>query len=633
MRKAALERDRAEYVFAPAYKDDDGFEGVGLAQSVPPADEFSALYAANLVRIEGKILLSHTLSSLTGGGGGAAASGPRPTLQDALGLARIVGNRQIMMHHPRQAANRIEESFPDTLGPYNSLFGLLGKPDIVARVQDTADVQDHAFAWQRMAGANPMCLQGIRSIPNAKDATAQRRALEAAFEEHPEHEWDLLAGRMTDVFDPGPVNQLPGWFGVSDDQFQSVMGADDSLKKAAAEHRLYIADYYDVAGLPPATWTTGELGIERQKYIYPALSLYAWKRGDDRKAGRLVPVAIQCEQAGPNRHVWTPADGARWKMARTVVQCADGNTQELKYHLGRTHMVMEAAVVSCRRTMSPNHPIRILLEPHFEYTLPINDFAAKNLIAPGGQVDQLFGSTLAGDLEILARGLRTLNFAEITPDRDLAARAVDDVEGLPEYPWRDDALLVYPAITQWVTSYLDLYYSSAEDVTGDHELQAFVTAFGAPSGGSIQGVPTVTNKEELAWFIGALVWTASSGHSALNYAQFPMLGYVPNVPGALYAEAPTATTPNDELSWMMMLPPVHQAMVQLQIVYELSAVQISTLGKYPLGWFIDPRVQPLGKRFREELKTADGHIKIRNKTRFMPYPYLRPSKTGQSVFI
>lgn len=634
MRRAAIERDRSTYTFTHAYKDADGFNGVGLATTCPPADDFDAGYLAGMVRVEGKLLLSHFLGSLTGGGGGgAAASGPRPTISDVLGLARIVGNRQVMMHHPRQAASRISESFPADLKPYDSLFGILGKPDVVSRISASPDVQNQTFAWQRLAGANPMLLQGVRSIPDATRAAEQRRALAVGFEAHPDKEWDLLVGRMPDVFDPGPNDELPGWFDVTNEHYQSVMGAADSLERAAAEHRLYIADCRDVAGLPAATWANGELGVEWPKYIYPTLSLYAWRRGDDRTVGQLVPVAIQCEQAGPNKHVWTPLDGVRWKMARTAVQCSDGNVQELKYHLGHTHMVMEAAIVSCRRTMSPNHPLRILLEPHFEFTLPINDFASKNLIAPGGQVDQLFGSTLSGDLEILARGLRTFSFRDSTPDRDVAMRSVDDTDALVDYPWRDDAALVWDPIRQWTNSYVRLYYSTDTDVTSDPELQGFVASFRSPEGGGIHGVDAVSTVDELAWFIGALVWTASAGHSALNYAQFPMLGYVPNVPGALYAEAPTPESPDHEMSWLEMLPPVHQAMAQMQIVYELSSVQVSTLGKYPWGWFIDRRVEPLLKKFQEQLEAADGHIDVRNESRFMPYPYLKPSKTGQSVFI
>ena len=312
VRHARRERDRSTYEFAHAYQDEDGFGGVGLAASVPPADDFTAGYLAKVIGIEAKLLLSHTFGSVTGGG--AAATGPRPTLSDALGLARIVGNRNVIMHHPRQAASRIAESYPADLSPYDGLFGMLGKPDIVARVHGTADVQDLAFAWQRLAGANPMALQGIRSIPSPAESDLQTHELDAAYARHRDHEWDLLAGRMPTVFDPGPADRLPGWFGVTDGHFKSVMGPDDSLALAASERRLYLADGRDVAGLVRGTWANGDLGVEWEKWIYPTLSLYAWKKGNDREPGRFLPVAIQCEQAGSNRHVWTPSDvfGGRW---------------------------------------------------------------------------------------------------------------------------------------------------------------------------------------------------------------------------------------------------------------------------------------------------------------------------------
>ncbi|MGQ2931438.1 MAG: lipoxygenase family protein, partial [Sphingopyxis sp.] len=44
---------------------------------------------------------------------------------------------------------------------------------------------------------------------------------------------------------------------------------------------------------------------------------------------------------------------------------------------------------------------------------------------------------------------------------------------MPEYPYRDDALLLWNAIAQWVGDYVATYYLSDTDVSGDHELQAW----------------------------------------------------------------------------------------------------------------------------------------------------------------
>ncbi len=632
IRRASIEQGQSQYQIAHAYADDDGFDGVAVAASVPAADAFSLRFIAEVAGAELRLLSSHTFSALFGSADEATADS-KPTLRDYLGLARMVGNSEILMRGPRQAASRIAQSFPADLTNYKDLFGTLTMPDVVSRLDGPASVQDAAFAWQRVAGVNPLTLQGITAIPGKAVAKRETAELDAAIARNPTHEWDLLTGLLPEEFAPPPATRLPGWFKVTDAQYQSVMGEGDSLERAADERRLYLVDARDVAGLPAATWDAGVLEISRRKWIYPTLSLYAWRPATDRAPGCLEPVAIQVDQAGQNRHVWTPADGNRWKMAKFAVQCADGVVQELKYHLGRAHLIMEAAILTCRRSMAPSHPLRILLEPHFAFTLPINDFATKNLIAPGGQVEQLFASTLAGSLQVLTRGMRTLQFRDLTPDRDVAARSVDSVDGLSEYPWRDDALEVHAAIRSWVASYCALYYPSDEAVSSDPELAAFVHAFGDPAQGAIRGVDPVATREQLVTFVSTLVWAATAGHSALNYAQFPFVGYAPNLTGALYAEAPTPQTPDVALSWLEMLPPTSLALVQLNLMYELSSVQTSTLGYYPRGWFIDDRVLPLNRQFKRRLKVVDKLITGRDATRFMPYPYLRPSKTGQSVFI
>ncbi|HYN34055.1 MAG TPA: lipoxygenase family protein [Ilumatobacteraceae bacterium] len=635
-RRAAIERGRVDYQFAQVYGDDDGFRGLSVSARVPPRDDSDLRFLLKTIRVDLRLIFNQHIAGKGAGLELPAASGPAATLTDVLGVARVVGDRNVMFNQPIKAVSRIERSFPENLRGYNGLYARIPKPDIIDRLASGRDRQDEIFAWQRLAGSNPMVLQGIHTIPTPEEAEAQTDALRTAMNRLPKKHWELLAGLLPNEFMPPERTVLPGWFGVTNDHFRSVMGADDSLERAAAERRLYLADYRDVAGLPQGEWKTGELGVSRPKLIYPALALFAWQPPSGpagSASGSFRAVAIQCDQIGDDLTVFTPSDGVPWEMACMVVQCADANVHEMIYHLGRTHMVMEAVVVACRRSMSPNHPLRILLEPHFVGTLFVNDYATKNLIAPGGQVDQLFASTMAGTLELLGRGAKQLQFRNATPDRDVAHRSVDDRAGLPDYPWRDDAQLVYALTAEWARSYVALYYPTDDAVGDDLELQTFVHAMSDPTEGGLDGVDPVTDRATLGWFIGAIVWTASSGHSALNYSQFPFMGYARNSTGALYAEAPTRNTADIEDCLLEMMPPLHQALLQFNILYQLSNVQSSVLGKYPRGYFIDRRVGPILRRYRRQLSLADRTIVRRDTTRVMPYPYLRPSKTGQSVFI
>lgn len=635
-RRAAIERGRGDYQFAQAYGDDDGFRGLSVSARVPPRDEPDLRFLLKTIRVDLRLIFNQHIAGKGAGLELTAASGPAATIADVLGVARVVGDRNVMFNQPIKAVSRIERSFPENMRGYNGLYARIPKPDIIDRLASGRHRQDEIFAWQRLAGSNPMVLQGIHTIPTPEEAEAQTDALRTAMNRLPTKHWELLAGLLPNEFMPPERTVLPGWFGVTNEHFRSVMGADDSLERAAAERRLYLADYRDVASLPPGEWQTGELGTSRPKLIYPALALFAWQPPSGpagSASGSFRAVAIQCDQVGDDLTVFTPSDGVPWEMACMVVQCADANVHEMIHHLGRTHMVMEAVVVACRRSMSPNHPLRILLEPHFVGTLAVNDYATKNLIAPGGQVDQLFASTMAGTLEILVRGARQLQFRNLTPDRDVVHRSVDDRVGLPDYPWRDDARLVYALTAEWARSYVALYYPTDDAVRDDPELQAFVHAMSDPAEGGLDGVDPVTDRTSLGWFIGAIVWTASSGHSALNYSQFPFMGYARNSTGALYAEAPTRDTDDIEDCLLAMMPPLHQALLQFNILYQLSNVQSSVLGKYPRGYFIDRRVGPILRRYRRQLSLADRAIARRDTTRLMPYPYLRPSKTGQSVFI
>lgn len=104
----------------------------------------------------------------------------------------------------------------------------------------------------------------------------------------------------------------------------------------------------------------------------------------------------------------TPSDRARAHSGRTAA---------------RTHLLLEATLLACRREMAPRHPVGVIVDAHGYNTLAINDFAAHHLIAPGGQVDQVFAATLEGNLEMAARGLAAFSFDALAPTSQLRDRA------------------------------------------------------------------------------------------------------------------------------------------------------------------------------------------------------------------
>jgi arachidonate 15-lipoxygenase len=194
-------------------------------------------------------------------------------------------------------------------------------------------------------------------------------------------------------------------------------------------------------------------------------------------------------------------------------------------------------------------------------------------------------------------------------------------------------MILWPAIRRWIDRYVGLYYHNDGDVLGDGELADFLALLRSEEGGDLRGVPSIGTVPALSQFIATLVWIATAQHSALNYAQYPYLSYAPNSPLALYAPPPKRDTPANELNWEEMLPNTSAALAQVDIAYQLSGVTHRALGDYASDAFSDPRVATILKRFREELAPIEARMRDRDRLRFLPYPYLFPSRVQTSVFI
>src|SRR5690606_15770594 len=133
-------------------------------------------------------------------------------------------------------------------------------------------------------------------------------------------------------------------------------------------------------------------------------------------------------------------------------------------HFALCHQVMEAVILATHRELSERHPLFVLLSPHFRDTLMTNDIAKNHLYSPGGNMDRLQSPTLEASLGLARQQIDAFRLLESAPHEDARARGVDDLDRLPTYPARDDALLVWDAILAWVDGYVRLYYPTDGDV-------------------------------------------------------------------------------------------------------------------------------------------------------------------------
>ncbi|HMX99580.1 MAG TPA: lipoxygenase family protein [Agitococcus sp.] len=478
---------------------------------------------------------------------------------------------------------------PDYLESYQQLFKTIPLPAIAKTFID-----DESFARYRVAGPNPMLIQKL--------------------------------------------TEIPANFAFNNQQYQQVMGQQDNLNLALAESRIYFIDYKELSLLADHT---GQSSQGQTKYVYAPMALFAIPQGGKS----LVPVAIQCGQDHNQYPLFLQADSKQplawwgWQIAKTIVQVAEGNYHELFVHLARTHLVLEAFTVATHRHLAECHPVNILLLPHCEGTLFINNSAANSLIAPNAPIDHIFGAPIA--LTQQAAGLDRLafNFSENMLINDLKRRGVANPDCLTDYPYRDDALLIWATIEQWVKNYIDLYYQGSEDVINDSELQAWANSI--ITDGKIQGFMPINHKDVLIETLTMIIFTASAQHAAVNFPQKPLMTYAPAISGAGWQACPTTQIGHTQADWQKFLPPIEQSFEQLNILYLLGSVHYRPLGDYRsnhfpyLAWFEDDRVTedngPLAE-FRQALIDVEAIINARNSER-ISYNFLLPSQIPTSINI
>ena len=502
------------------------------------------------------------------------------------------------------------------------LFSAIGESGL-SIFQDSLDRINHLLFKERPTGHVTSLTDYQKLFPKIEIPQIAN-----TFSEDEEFAYMRLAGYNPVMIER--VNQLGDNFRVTEALYQEVMGNDDSLTAAMEEGRLYLADYGILSGALNGTFP------EKQKYIYAPLALFAVPKGTD-KSRLMRPVAIQCTQNAEDNPIFTPkSDKYAWLFAKTVVQIADANFHEAVTHLARTHLLVGPFVMATHRQLPDNHPLHILLIPHFEGTLAINDSAQSSLIASGGGVDKLLGSTIDNSRVLAVVGLQSYGFNQAMLPKQLKQRGVDDVEKLPVYPYRDDALLIWNAIHQWVYDYLTIYYKNDEDVQNDNYIQNWATEAAAYDGGRIldfgQEDGRIQTLDYLIDAITLIIFTASAQHAAVNFPQKGIMSYAPAVPLAGYQPVSVLKGEVTEQDYLNLLPPLEQAQQQLNLVYLLGSVYYNQLGDYSQDYFQNSSVKKALHEFQKNLREIEDTINQRNQNR-PTYEYLLPSKIPQSINI
>lgn len=417
---------------------------------------------------------------------------------------------------------------------------------------------------------------------------------------------------------------LPNNFPVEQAAVAALLPSGQDLAALGAAGRLYLLDLAILDGIAAAPG----------RFLCAPMCLFCV---DDQS--RLMPLAIQLGQSPAAGPIFTPLDDPwLWRTVKAHVQCADAQVQECVSHLLRTHMVMETIAVATHRQLSIAHPLHQLLVPHYRFTLAINRAARDKMLAPGGPIDNTMGVGRDGALALCAKAWKDWSFAQYDLGADLAARGVHDPKLLPGYHYRDDALKVWDVIAEFVEAVLRQFYHRDADVVADSELQAWVRELADPAIGSFRGFADpgggLASLDRLVQVATTIVFIATAEHSSTNNGQYDMYGYIPNVPGALFAPPPTTKAARSEQSLVDALSPPATAAEQIGMVHLLSEPTEQPLGRYAPEFFAgNPEIAPILARFDAALQALAKEIDARNVPLAVPYTYLHPAYLYASIEI
>ncbi len=547
------------------------------------------------------------------------------------GFTAFLKNTAYYMLETSNGRNYLEAN---KLSDYEEVFDSLPLPDVLTiPLQDwMGDIQqkdicqqDWYFGYMQIAGFNTTNLKAVKTQLGAASSA-------------------LLLDEL--------VKKMP----IADATLQSVSGDSSlTLQGLAEQGLLYACDYSMFDGLDGGTLH------DLQRYPVAPIALFYWNANPPQgypSGGALQPIAIQLGQKhdAETTPIFTPKDetgnndasGAKWQLAKIMVQNTCTIEHESVAHLGACHLVIEPMIVAAHRQLPEEHPLLTLLTPHFRFTLEINDGAFHSLVVPGGVVASVISTSFPSTAELLVNASAVWKFDEQYPDRLFHERGLA-ADQLPSFPFREDTLELWASIKTFVTDYLSLYYSGDSAVVDDYELQNWVNEMvnlkyaavkgmaGLVATGNADSPYAIHSLDYLIDVISLIIYTASAQHASVNYAQYPLMSYIPAASGTLYDTPPGASVELAQEDVVKWLPPLDVALYQTSFAYLLTGVQFDTLGHYSddprRSYFADARVAPLVAKFQMNLSKAEIEVNQRNESRPFPYIFQLPSMVPNSISI
>ncbi|XVF04635.1 hypothetical protein REPUB_Repub05bG0101400 [Reevesia pubescens] len=429
-----------------------------------------------------------------------------------------------------------------------------------------------------------------------------------------------------------------------------------TIDEAIKQKKLFILDYHD--WLLPYVKKVREV---EGTTLYGSRTLFFLNPDET-----LRPLAIELTRPPINgkpqwKEVYTPSWNSTsvwlWRLAKAHVLAHDSYHHQLVSHWLRTHCCTEPYILAANRQLSEMHPIYRLLHPHFRYTMETNSLGRQFLINAYGIIESSFTpSKYSMELNSSAYD-QEWRFDNQGLPADLISRgmAVEDSTAphglrlaIKDYPFANDGLILWDALKQWISEYVNHYYPKASLVESDEELQVWWT--------EVRTVGHIDKKDEPWWpvlktpqdlidTLATIVWVCSGHHASVNFGQYAYAGYFPNRPTIARTKMPNEDSSEQEWKFFLENPeavllecfPSQMQAARVMAVWDVlsshSPDEEYIGATIEPSWAENPVIKTAFERFNGKLKeferivderNADNNLKNRSGAGIVPYEFLKP---------
>ena len=418
------------------------------------------------------------------------------------------------------------------------------------------------------------------------------------------------------------ANRILEWLAQDPIRYQGLLDEGDTLSGVLATGRLFMVDYSSMYECNKAKQSMDDFWL-----MAPVCLMYS-----SLKLCRMLPLAIEI---GPEMFCSPSSSKGAWLFGRAAVRSADTVAHSLSGHFLGTHLISEVLGVALHRILPQTHVLYKLLRPHFVETYFVNTVFRNLFLSRNGVIPRTHGISSMDIKSFLCREWPNRSVMNsLIFHRDLKTRGVADETTLPDYPYRDDGILLWSALELYVIACLGTSYCSDDEVANDTDLQAWLHEIADVGFGGHTDFPSrLVSKDSLVELVTGILFTVTATHGSMNYNMFEMYGFAPFSPTMIMKRPPSTQTELDKIvtesDFLSFLP----TSVLSEIIQNVSA-SLSRSPEESLGEGLHMEFNGFSSQvaaLREDLSLVDRAIQLRNKSRFVAYDVLRPSKLPNSV--